>query len=66
MNVGDVLIEERYKPLITIIPVDTINDVLKYALVPENSESFLIKLKKMAMQTTGMIPDVRAPNQTMA
>ena len=66
MNVGDVLIEERYKPLVTIIPVDTINDVLKYALVPENSESFLSKLKKMAMQSTGLIPDVTAPNPTMA
>jgi Lon-like ATP-dependent protease len=66
MNVGDVLIEERYKPLVTIIPVDTINDVLKFALVPENSESFLSKLRKMAMQSTGIIPDVTAPNPTMA
>jgi len=66
MNVGDVLIEERYKPLVTIIPVDTINDVLKYALVPENTESFLSKLKKMAMRSTVMIPDVTATNQTMA
>jgi len=66
MNVGDVLIEERYKPLVTIIPVDTINDVLKYALVPENTESFLSKLKKMAIRSTVMIPDVTAPNKTMA
>jgi Lon-like ATP-dependent protease len=66
MNVGDVLIEERYKPLVTIIPVDTIDDVLKYALVPENSESFLTKLKKMAMRSTVMIPDVTAPGTTMA
>jgi Lon-like ATP-dependent protease len=66
MNVGDVLIEERYKPMVTIIPVDTIDDVLKYALVPENSESFLIKLKKMAMRSTVMIPDITAPNQTTA
>jgi Lon-like ATP-dependent protease len=46
MNMGDVLIEERFKSLIVIIPVDTIDDVLKYALVPENSDSFLTKLKK--------------------
>jgi hypothetical protein len=46
--------------------VDTIDDVLKYALVPENSESFLIKLKKMAMRSTAMIPDITAPNKTMA
>jgi Lon-like ATP-dependent protease len=31
MNVGDVLIEERFKPLVTIIPVDSIEDVLKIA-----------------------------------
>jgi len=66
MNVGDVLIEERYKPMITIIPVDTIDDVLKYALVPENAESFLSKLKKMAMRSTALIPDVTVTSQTMA
>ncbi len=66
MNAGDVLIEEQYKPLVTIIPVDTIDDVLKYALVPEDSESFLSKLKKMATRSPVMIPDVTAPNQTAA
>jgi Lon-like ATP-dependent protease len=66
MNLGDVLIEERYKPLITIIPVDTIDDVLKEALVPENKESFLSKLKKMAMRSTVLIPDVPAINKTTA
>jgi Lon-like ATP-dependent protease len=66
MNVGDVLIEERYKSLVTVIPVDTIDDVLKYALVPENSDGFLIKLKKMAIRSTAMIPDVPAINQTTA
>ncbi|MDD5142519.1 ATP-dependent protease LonB [Methanoregula sp.] len=66
MNVGDVLIEERYKPLVTIIPVDTIDDVLKYALVPENSESFLTKLKKMAMRSTAMIAEAPEINPTTA
>jgi Lon-like ATP-dependent protease len=66
MNMGDVLIEERFKPLITIIPVDTIDDVLKYALVPENADGFLTKLKKMAMRSTAMIPEVPAINQTLA
>ena len=37
MNIGDVLIEERYKSMVTIIPMDTLDDVLKYALVPENA-----------------------------
>ncbi|MFA6331574.1 MAG: ATP-dependent protease LonB [Methanoregula sp.] len=66
MNVGDVLIEERFKPMVTIIPVDNIEDVLKIALVPENSDGFLIKLKKMAMRSTAMIAEVPAINQTVA
>ena len=66
MNMGDVLIEERYKSLVTIIPVDTIDDVLKFALVPENSDGFLTKLKKMAMRSTAMIAEVPPVNQTMA
>jgi Lon-like ATP-dependent protease len=66
MNAADVLIEEQYKPLVTIIPVDTIDDVLKYALVPEDSESFLSKLKKMATRSPVMIPDITTTNQTAA
>jgi Lon-like ATP-dependent protease len=67
MNLADVLIEERFKPMVTVIPVDTIEDVLKYALVPENAESFLTKLKKMAIRSTALLPDVPAAiNQTVA
>jgi Lon-like ATP-dependent protease len=66
MNLGDVLIEERYKPLVTIIPVDTIDDVLKVALVPENSEGFLIKLKNMALRSTAMIAEVTTVNNPVA
>src|SRR5512136_1892968 len=65
-NLEDILIEDRYKDKVTIVPVDTIDDVLKYALVPENSESFLTKLKKMAMRSTVMIPDVTVINKTAA
>jgi len=66
MNIGDVLIEERFKPLVTIIPIDTIDDVLKLALVPENSDGFLSKLRKMALRPTALIPEVPAINQTTA
>nr|WP_320162114.1 ATP-dependent protease LonB [uncultured Methanoregula sp.] len=66
MNMGDVLIEERFKSLVTIIPIDTIDDVLKLALVPENSDGFLTKLRKMALRPTALIPEVTAINQTMA
>lgn len=47
-NIDDVLIEERYQPMVTIIPVDHIEDVLKIALLPDNNEGFLDKLRKMA------------------
>jgi Lon-like ATP-dependent protease len=57
MNLDDVLIEERYKPLVTLIPVDTIEEVLKIALVPENSEGFLTKLRKMALRSTTLIAE---------
>jgi Lon-like ATP-dependent protease len=65
-NMDDVLIEERYRPLVTVIPVDTINDVLKYALVPQNIEGFLSKLKKMAIRSTEAFVDGPAVNQTVA
>jgi Lon-like ATP-dependent protease len=51
-NLDDVLIEERYRSLVTVIPVDNIEDVLKIALVPENREGFLKKLRKMAISTS--------------
>jgi Lon-like ATP-dependent protease len=65
-NINDVLIEERYKPLVTVIPVDTINDVLKLALVPENAEGFLTKLKNMALRSTAIIVETPATNKTVA
>lgn len=65
-NMDDVLIEDRYRPLVTVIPVDTINDVLKYALVPQNIEGFLSKLKKMAIRSTEAFVDGPAVNQTVA
>ena len=66
MNMGDVLIEERFKPMVTIVPVDNIEDVLKLALVPENTDGFLTKLKKMAMRSTEMLAETPVINQTTA
>ncbi len=51
-NIDDVLIEDRYRPLVTVIPVSNIEEVLKIALVPENKEGFLQKLRKMAISTS--------------
>ncbi|MDK2974342.1 MAG: ATP-dependent Lon protease [Methanofollis sp.] len=49
-NVGDVLIEDRYRSMVEIIPVAHIEEVLEVALVPQNREVFLNKLKKLAAE----------------
>jgi ATP-dependent Lon protease len=46
-NLNDVLIEDKYKTLIEIIPVETLTDVLQTALVGEGKEELLRKLKAM-------------------
>ncbi len=64
-NVDDVLIEERFKSIVDVIPVDHIEDVLKYALVPENNEGFLAKLKKMAAATSNRVLDTTPVSPTL-
>jgi ATP-dependent Lon protease len=64
-NVDDVLIEERFKSLIDVIPVDHIEDVLKHALVPENNDGFLAKLKKMAANTSNLVLDTNPVSPTL-
>jgi Lon-like ATP-dependent protease len=54
-NLDDVLIEERYREKVNVIPVDSIEDVLKIALVPENREGFLNKLRRVAISTSGKL-----------
>jgi len=54
-NLDDVLIEDRYRAMVEVVPVDHIEEVLQNALVPENREGFFAKLRKMAVNpTTGM------------
>ncbi|HJK02354.1 MAG TPA: ATP-dependent protease LonB [Methanocorpusculum sp.] len=43
-NLDDVLIEERYREMVTIIPVTRIEEVLKLALVPQDKDIFEKKL----------------------
>jgi Lon-like ATP-dependent protease len=63
-NLDDVLIEERYQSMVTIIPVDHIEDVLKIALLPENTEGFLNKLRKMASTTSEKILEGKGAKPT--
>ena len=62
-NLGDVLIEDEFLSTIEIIPVEKIDEVLKIALVPDNREMFLDKLKTIAWSTTRSIlgTDISAP-----
>ena len=46
-NLNDVLIEERYANMVSIIPVTRIEEVLRYALVPTNKADFEEKLARM-------------------
>jgi Lon-like ATP-dependent protease len=46
-NLNDVLIEEKYKTIVEIIPVETLTDVLQNALVGTGKEELLRKLKEM-------------------
>jgi Lon-like ATP-dependent protease len=53
-NMHDVLIEERYKNKIEIIPVETLNDVLEHALIGKGKKSLLDKMQKI----TDMVPSI--------
>ena len=46
-NLNDVLIEDQYASMVSIIPVTRIEEVLRYALVPENKAEFEEKLARM-------------------
>ena len=46
-NLNDVLIEDQYAEMVSIIPVTRIEEVLRYALVPENKAEFEEKLSRM-------------------
>ncbi len=47
-NINDVLIEERYKNKIEIIPVSTLNEVLEHALIGKGKRSLLDKMQKIS------------------
>ena len=46
-NLNDVLIEEQYAKMVSIIPVTRIEEVLRYALVPTDKADFEEKLARM-------------------
>lgn len=46
-NMEDVFIEDRYKKRVKIIPVETLSDVLEYALVGKGKKGLLEKMRKI-------------------
>jgi len=70
-NVDDLVLESRYKGVIEVIPVRTLRDVLKYALVGQGTkkESLLERLAAMVhatSRTTEEIPSATPAGSTTA
>ncbi len=61
-NMDDVMIEERYREGIRVIPVSRIDEVLKLALVPRDEAGFLTKVRKIAEKSAATLhPGPAAP-----
>jgi Lon-like ATP-dependent protease len=60
-NAGDVLIEERYRPLVEVVPVENIEEVLTHALIPEQREGFLARIRNLAVRSSTKILDTTLP-----
>ncbi len=54
-NEGDVLIEDRYRDKIKIVPVSTLSEVLEISLYGKKQSSFLEKIKKIAADATSSL-----------
>ncbi|MGC9060906.1 MAG: ATP-dependent protease LonB [Thermoplasmata archaeon] len=61
-NLRDVLIDEKYKDKIEIVPVSTLGDVLKAALVGPKKESLLKKLMSYVSETP--LSTITQPKET--
>ena len=56
-NLNDVLIEERYKDKVKVVPVLTIEDVLEHALVGKLKKKFIEKIKSFTTGVEMKIPE---------
>jgi Lon-like ATP-dependent protease len=56
-NLNDVLIEDRYKDKVKIIPVVTIEDVLEHVLVGKLKKKFIEKIKAFTTGVEKIIPE---------
>ena len=62
-NMDDLVLESRYKGVVEVIPVRTLRDVLKYALVGQTAqkESLLERLSSMVHATSRIPPPTESP-----
>jgi len=60
-NEDDVLIEERYRDMITIVPVSKITEVLELSLVGKEKDSLLETIKRFSKRVSIPIPDINLP-----
>ena len=64
-NEGDVLIEDRYRGMVEIIPVKTIEEVLTHALISEQREGFLARIRNLTVRSSTKILDTALPKPVM-
>ena len=62
-NIDDLVLESRYRGMVEVIPVRTLRDVLRYALVGQGSqkESLLERLSAMVRATSRSSEEIPAP-----
>jgi len=62
-NLDDLVLESRYRGMVEVIPVSTLRDVLKYALVGQGAqkESLLERLSAMVRATGRTSEEISAP-----
>ena len=65
-NEDDVLIEDRYREMVKIVPVSKISEVLELSLVGTEKESLLETIKKFSMKVSLpiSIPEISLPKPT--
>ncbi|OEC86974.1 MULTISPECIES: ATP-dependent protease LonB [Methanobacterium] len=59
-NMNDVMIEERYRNKIEIIPVENMSEVLEHALLGKDKKGLLDRMQKI----TNMVPNIGLQNPT--
>jgi Lon-like ATP-dependent protease len=68
-NLDDLVLESRYRGIIEVIPVRTLRDVLKYALVGgagTKKDTLLERLAAMVLATNRSVDELPAPSTTSA